>query len=48
MVNTRKGGGIGLPANNRRMMIVNEPQLEMNPPPNPPLARIDPIAAAQM
>ena len=48
MVNTRKGGGIDLPANNRRKWIVNQPQPEMNPPPNPPPARTDPVAAAQM
>jgi hypothetical protein len=32
MVNTRRGGGIDLPANNRRRRIVNQPQLEINPP----------------
>jgi hypothetical protein len=44
MVNTRKGGGTDLPANDRRRRIVNQPQPEMNPPP----AGIDPVAAAQM
>jgi hypothetical protein len=44
MVNTRKGGGIDLPANNRRRRKVNQPQLEMNPPP----AGTDPVAATQM
>jgi hypothetical protein len=48
MVNTRKGGSIDLPANNCHMRIVNQSQLEMNPPLNPPPARIDPVAAAQM
>ena len=48
MVNTRKGGGIDLPANNRRRRIINQSQPEMNPPPNPPLAGTDPVAAAQM
>jgi hypothetical protein len=48
MVNTRKGGSIDLPANNRRRRIVNQPQPEMNPPPNPPLARIDHVVAALM
>jgi hypothetical protein len=48
MVNTWKGGGIDLPANNRRTRIVNQPQLEMNPPPNPPPAGTDPVAATQM
>jgi hypothetical protein len=47
MVNTKKGGGIELPTNNRRR-IVNQPQLEMNPPPNPPPTRTDLVAAAQM
>jgi hypothetical protein len=48
MVNTRKGGSIDLPTNNRRRRIVNQPQPEMNPPPNPPPAGTDPIATAQM
>jgi hypothetical protein len=48
MVNTRKGGGIDLPANNHRKRIVNQPQPEMNPPPNTPPAGIDLVAAAQM
>jgi hypothetical protein len=47
MVNTRKGGGIDLPANHHSRRIVREPQPEMNPP-NPPLARTDPVVAAQM
>jgi hypothetical protein len=48
MVNTRTGGGIDLPANNRRRRIVNQPQPEMNPPPNPPPTGTDPVAATQM
>jgi hypothetical protein len=48
MINTRKGGGIDLPADNRRRRIVNQPQPEMNPPPNPPPVRIDPVVVAQM
>jgi hypothetical protein len=48
MVNTRKGGGIDLHANDRRRRIANQPQPEMNPPPNPPPAGIDPVAAAHM
>jgi hypothetical protein len=43
MVNTRKGGGINLPANNHRR-IVNQPQLEMNPP----RAGTYPVATAHM
>jgi hypothetical protein len=42
MVNTRRGGGIDLPANNRRRRIVNQPQPDMNSLP----ARTDPVAAA--
>jgi hypothetical protein len=48
MVNTRKGGRIDLPANKHRRRIVNQPQPEMNPPPNSPPAGVDPVAAAQM
>jgi hypothetical protein len=48
MVNTRKGVGIDLPANNRRRRIVNQPQLEMNPPLNPLPAGTDHVAVAQM
>jgi FtsZ-binding cell division protein ZapB len=44
MVNTWKGGGIDLPANNHRRRTVNQPQPEMNPPPT----RTDRVAAAQM
>jgi hypothetical protein len=44
MANTRKGGGIYLPANNRCRRIINKPQPEMNPPP----ARTNPVVSAQM
>jgi hypothetical protein len=47
MVNTRKGGGIDLPANHHITRIVRQPQPEMNPP-NPPLAGIDPVVVVQM
>jgi hypothetical protein len=48
MVNTRKEGGIDLPARNCRRRIVNQPQPKKNPLPNPPPAGTDPVAAAQM
>jgi hypothetical protein len=48
MVNTRKGGGIDLPARIHRRRIVTQPQPEMNPPSNPPPTGTDPIAAAQL
>jgi hypothetical protein len=44
MVNTRKGGGIDLPANHHSKRIIKQSQPEMNPPP----ARTDPVVAAQM
>jgi hypothetical protein len=47
MVNTRKGGGIDLPANNHSKRIVRQPQSEMNPLNHPP-AGTDPVVAAQM
>jgi hypothetical protein len=47
MVNTRKGGRIDLLANPHNRRIVRQPQPEMNPL-NPPLARIDPVVAAQI
>jgi hypothetical protein len=48
MVNTRKGGGIDLPANpyNRRVLRQQQ-QAEMNPP-NPPPVGVDPVISAQM
>jgi hypothetical protein len=48
MVNTRKGGGIDLPANpyNRRVLRQQQ-QAEMNPP-NPPPVGADPVISAQM
>jgi hypothetical protein len=48
MVNTKKGGGIDLLARIHRTRIATQPQPEMNPPLNPPLARTDLIAAAQI
>jgi hypothetical protein len=47
MVNTRKGGGIDLPANHHSKRIVRQPQPEMNHL-NPPPARIDPVVVTQM
>jgi hypothetical protein len=49
MVNTRKGGGIDLPANpfNWRVLRHQQQQPEMDPP-NPPPAGTDPVVAAQM
>jgi hypothetical protein len=47
MVNTKKGGGIDLPANHHSRRIVRQPQLEMNPR-TPPPAGTDPVVAAQM
>jgi hypothetical protein len=47
MVNTRKGGGIDLPANHHNRRIVRQPPPEMNPSNTPP-ARTDPLVAAQM
>jgi hypothetical protein len=44
MVNTRKGGGIDLPANPHNRRIVRQHQAEMNPPP----AETYPVVAAQM
>jgi hypothetical protein len=48
MVNTRKGGGIDLLSHILRRRTVVNPQLEMNPPPNPPPAGTDAVVAAQM
>jgi hypothetical protein len=47
MVNTRKGGGIDLPANpyNRRVLRQQQQQAEMNPP-NPPPVGADPVISA--
>jgi hypothetical protein len=48
MVNTRKGGGIDLPANpQNRRVLRQQQQVEMNPP-NPPPVGADPAIAAQM
>jgi hypothetical protein len=47
MVNTRRGGGIDLPANPHNRSIIIQQQTEMNPP-NPPPAGIDLVVAAKM
>ena len=46
MVNTRKGGGIDLPANPHNQRVLRQ-QAEMDPP-NPPPAGTDLVVAAQM
>ena len=46
MVNTRRGGGVDLPARIRRRMVVANPEPEMNPPPN--TSPVDDKATAQM
>ena len=46
MVNTRRGGGVDLPARIHRRRVVANPKPEMNPPPNPP--PIDGVTTAQM
>jgi hypothetical protein len=48
MVNTKRGGGVDLPARIRRRREVANPELEMNPPLNPPPAGMDVVVAAQM
>ena len=48
MVNTKRGGGVDLPARIRRRREVANPELEMNPPQNPPPAGMDVVVAAQM
>jgi hypothetical protein len=47
MVNTRKGGGIDLPANTHNRRVLRQQQAEMNPP-NPPQPGTDPVVAAQI
>jgi hypothetical protein len=47
MVNTRKGGGIDLPANPHNKRIIRQQQTEMNPL-NPSPVGTDPVVAAQM
>ena len=42
MVNTRKGGGIDLPANPFNRRVLRQQQAEMDPP-NPPPAGTDPV-----
>jgi hypothetical protein len=45
MVNTRKGGGIDLPANPHNQRVLRQqPQADMNPP-TPPPAGTDPVVA---
>jgi hypothetical protein len=46
MINTRRGGGVGLPVGIRRGRVVANPEPEMNSPPNPP--PVDDVTAAQM
>jgi hypothetical protein len=45
MVNTRRGGGVDLPARICQRRTVANPELEMNPPNPPP---VDDVTAAQM
>jgi hypothetical protein len=46
MVDTRRGGGVDLPARIRRRRAVANLEPEMNTPPNPP--SVDDVVAAQM
>jgi hypothetical protein len=48
MVNTRKGGGVDLPAHIHRRRVAPNPKPEMNPPPNPLPTRTDVVVGAQM
>jgi hypothetical protein len=48
MVNTRKGGGLDLPAHTCQRRVVPNPQLEMKPPPNLPPNGTEAVVAAQM
>jgi hypothetical protein len=48
MVNTRKGGGVDLPARIHRSRTVANPKPEMNPPLNPLPAGTDVVVVAQM
>jgi hypothetical protein len=48
MVNTMKGGVVNLPAHIRRRRPVANPELEMNPPSNPPPTGTDVVVVAQM
>jgi hypothetical protein len=48
MINTRKGGGVDLPARIHRRRVVANPTPKMNPPLNPPPAGTDVVVAAQM
>jgi hypothetical protein len=46
MVNTRRGGGVDLPARIRRRRAIANPKPTMNPPPNHP--PVDDVTAALM
>jgi hypothetical protein len=48
MVNTRKGGGIDLPANPFNQRVLRQQQQAEMDPPNPLPARTDPVVAAQI
>jgi hypothetical protein len=48
MVNTKRGGGVDLPARIRRRRAVTNPEPKMNPPLNPPPVGTDDMVAAQM
>jgi hypothetical protein len=48
MVNTRRGGGVDLPACIRRRRAIANPEPEMNPHMNPPPAGTDAVVVAQM
>jgi hypothetical protein len=48
MVNTRKGGGIDLPANPHNWRVLRQQQQAEINPPNPPPVGADPTVAAQM
>jgi hypothetical protein len=47
LVNTKKGGGIDLPANPHNQKVLRQQQVEMNPP-NPPSVEADLAVATQM
>jgi hypothetical protein len=48
MVNTRKGGGIDLPANPHNRRVLRQQKQAEKDPPNPPPAGTNPVVAAQM
>jgi hypothetical protein len=47
MVNTKKGGGIDLPANPFNRRVLRQQQAEMDPPNRPPTGT-DPVVTSQM